>query len=124
MHTWAEHEYEALERGCNLVTIKNEHNQGEMQALFSNVEDTILYTGGIYIDSLKTWTWADGWPTMKFNNWMDGNEPTDIGTRKFLAVQVIEGSETTGQWIPVSGREELGAVYKCCENGFGGIARR
>jgi len=91
----------------------------EIQGLIEK-EENMLYVGGIYVDALQTWTWADGWPSMKYSNWMNGVEPagdSDIGMQKFLALIVSDNLETTGEWVPVDGEEELGAVYKCCDNG-------
>lgn len=116
-HTWAEHEYEALERGCNLATIKNELDQKEIEGLVDNEE--MLYVGGIYVHSLNTWAWADGWPSMKYSNWMNRKEPSEIdGRQSFMAV-------VNGKWSHADGEKELGAIYKCCKtDAISGIAMR
>lgn len=121
-HTWAEHEYEALERGCNLATIKNEHNQFEVQGLVRDQDGgSMLYIGGIFVESIKTWTWVDGWPSMRFKNWMGRGEPTgeaEVGTQAFMALMVTKEDDSSAQWIPVDGDELIGAVYKCCKNDY------
>ena len=79
----------------------------------------MFFTGGIYVDSIDTWTWADGWPSMRYSNWMSGNAPSDVGSEAFLALS------TGGDWVHVDGEAELGAIYKCCKGDFSsGIAMR
>lgn len=88
----------------------------------------MLYLGGIYVSSIKTWTFADGWPSMKFSNWMSGGEPSgdpEVGTQAFMALMVSEDVDAMGKWTFVDGDEELGAVYKCCKSDYSsGIALR
>jgi hypothetical protein len=125
-HTWAEHEYEALERGCNLATIKNEHNQLEIVGELSEHDQDMFFTGGVYVNSIDTWTWADGWPSMRYSNWMNGKTPSgnpEVGSEAFMAI--LTGR--SGDWVHVDGEAKLGAIYKCCKNDFStssGIAMR
>lgn len=95
----------------------------EILGELSNDDEDMFFTGGIYVDSIDTWTWADGWPSMRYSNWMNGNVPSgnpEVGSEAFMAI--LPGS---GHWVHVDGEAELGAIYKCCKNNFSsGIAMR